>query len=62
MDTQLFVVDKQFFTAIDLESVYHVMKGNGFILWNMSKIAKPLQKVVYQLWRTAYLPEKLQIC
>ena len=32
MDTQLFVVDKQFFTVIDLESVYHVMKGNGFIL------------------------------
>ena len=32
MDTQLFVVDKQFFTAIDLESVYHLMKGNGFIL------------------------------
>ena len=30
MDTQLSVVDKQFFSAIDLESVYHVMKRKWF--------------------------------
>ena len=30
MDTQHFVVDKQFFSAIDLESVYHVMKRKWF--------------------------------